>query len=241
MKAEELLNKFESASRTLQHTSSAEMWKDAEKLRGELRAELLSRLSRVEELQQQVAELTEQYEALKESVLHDKSREELIADIAKALRLEFSPSYVEGPDAEFWIPAEPGPLGPFEDIVETCREFMLFFDKVDKMQRDALERAEAEAEKAKGERDYFDKLQADCSGKYAAETALRLDWQGRAENSERRIGVMREALKQIANYSRSMPFVPHHEESFDDAFFSLKELARAALTPEPAQSTKEEK
>jgi len=223
MKAEELLDQFEYS---LTPTWGANEVEKHRRLSGRklYHAELLSRLSRVEELQQQVAELTEQHEALKESVLHDKSREELIADIAKALRLEFSPSYVEGPDAEFWIPAEPGPLGPFEDIVETCREFMLFFDKVDKMQRDALERAEAE--KAKGV--------------YTEQMRLKDEYKGLFRESERRLGVMREALRdELSPPPREAPCQAGLLERCR-CRKCRHERIRAALTPEPAQSPTEE-
>lgn len=56
---------------------------------------------------------------------------------------------------------------------------------------------EAYAATLRAERDQLDKLQADYSSKYASETALRLDWQLRAETAESELEQARQLLAKL--------------------------------------------
>jgi len=167
MKAEELLADYDRImlARALGKAADASItW------HYELRAELLSRLSRVEELQQQVAE------------------------IAKALNL----------------PAETASIASCNHIAHVAKQARENAEKY----FGQWTAAEAEAEKAKGERDEANRLLELAN---APEKAL-LDALDAAETHKYRAEAMREAIQSLL---------------YDGYFAALR---GAALTPEPAQS-----
>ena len=91
---------------------------------------------------------------------------------------------------------------------------------------DRAEAAEAEAEKAKGERDY----------KEQEYEKLRVAFFKMADAKDTQIGLMREALRKLR--VRCHAAINGGGLQQFNAQEALKEIA-AALTPEPAQSTKE--
>ena len=182
MKAEELRETFSVYAQSL----GADEFEEHDRLVYEaLSAELLSRLSRVEELQQQVA----------------------------ATRTELK-KYLNMADEETLV-------GGIRNLAQAYFSY-----------KDAVEAAEAEAEKAKGERDRLRKSLQDAKSQVISAAAY----------------VVRRSLLPDLENCRTIRHARVEVDSFDSKHISfadrLKDIDKtlsAALTPEPAQSTRDNK
>jgi len=182
-----------------------------------LRAELLSRLSRVEELQQQVAEIATW------QCFHCGFK---TSDKAEA-EAHFGDGDGESAICKYWteLNAEER-LGEFQSLVQELNGER--DEGIKLLQR--AEAAEAEAEKAKGERDY----------KEQEYEKLRAMFFKMVDAKERQLGVMREALQNIRDTAQRGIDQDEASRGISRTLLDKKwvrDTARAALTPEPAQST----